>query len=171
MNTKSLIAALAVLGSSSLALADVYGAQNGSFHQIQTVQSSDPCETPAPVVVKHPIVKPIYNPNPLPPVYQGPITIGSESRIWRGTETFHVGAWKGKFQTLKLESSGLKSFIGSVQIRFANGQTQNVTLNRYVDSRNPCLTVDLLGRDARAVQSVTLTGANARSSTLSIILA
>ena len=148
MNIKSIIAALAVAGSSSVALA----------HPVS------PCDQPAPVST--PVyIRPIYS----KPAQPRPVTLGVENRAWRGTETFWVGANQGKFQTLKLEGTGFNSFVKSVKIRFANGREQTVALGERITASNPCVTIDLDGRDPRAIASVTIAGSNARNSQLRIV--
>ena len=111
---------------------------------------------------KLPVIEPM-------PVVRAPTLLASESRIFKGTETFWVGAWKGKFQTLKLETEGFKSFVTDVKIHFTDGHTQTVWLNEYINSRNPCVTIDLDGARPRGIQSIEFTGANARQSTLKLV--
>jgi hypothetical protein len=153
MSIKSLIAAALVVGSSSVALAN------------PVVSSVEPART-YPVyngrVIHH---GPIINPLPL----SRPMLVGTESRIFKGTETFWVGAQMGRFQTLKLETEGFKSFVTDVKIHFTDGHTQTVWLNEYINSRNPCVTIDLDGARPRGIQSIEFTGANARQSTLKLV--
>ena len=163
MSIKSLIAAALVVGSSSVALA------------APVVSSVQPARA-------YPIA--VGEPNPSAPVFNGgfhhgpiinplplsrPMLVGTESRIFKGTETFWVGAQMGRFQTLKLETEGLKSFVTDVKIHFTDGHTQTVWLNEYINARNPCVTIDLDGVRPRGIQSIEFTGANARQSTLKLV--
>jgi hypothetical protein len=189
MSLKSILAALTILGSSSLAMADVYGAQNGSFHQVQTV--------PAPVIVKPaPIVRPIFNPIPKPPVavddcnnttlggdssaYNGPIgtktwgeswvALTQPTRIDRGREFFHIGEQAGRFDQLKLENTAGRSYITQVLVEYANGKSQVVHLNENLNASNPCITINLSGRD-RAISRIVVYGSTARHSSYQILAA
>ena len=140
---------------------------NGAY-RAPVVNGQEPCETPAQTGVILPAQLPVIEPMP---AVSAPTLIASESRIFRGTETFWVGAWKGRFQTLKLETAGLKTYVSTVKINFADGRSQVVTLNEYINASNPCVTIDLAGRAPRAIKSIVFTGANARQSTLKLIAA
>lgn len=197
MSLKSLLTTVALIaGTSSAALANPIVQLNGSAtvsygSQIQPgvvrpvyngattvpvyngaykapVVNGEPCETPAQTGVILPAKLPVIRPMP---AVSAPTLLASESRIFKGTETFWVGAQKGRFQTLKLETTGFKSYVSTVKINFADGHSQMVTLNEYINSRNPCVTIDLAGRAPRAIQSIVFTGANARQSTLKLIAA
>jgi hypothetical protein len=178
MSLKSLLTTVALIaGTSSAAFADpaivrpVYNGAatapvyNGAY-KAPVVNGAEPCETPAQAGVILPAKLPVIEPMP---VVRAPTLLASESRSFRGTETFWVGAWKGRFQTLKLESSGLRSFVSTVKINFADGRSQIVTLNESINASNPCVTIDLAGRAPRAIKSIQFTGANARRSTLKLI--
>jgi hypothetical protein len=186
MSLKSLLTTVALIaGTSSAALANPvvqldgratvsYGAEihpviNGSYTTAPVVNGAEPCATPGQTGVILPARLPVIEPMPI--WHTVPMVIGSESRIFRGSETFWVGANKGRFQTLKLETTGLKSYVSTVKINFADGRSQRVTLDEYIDSRNPCVTIDLAGREPRAIKSIVFTGANARHSTLKLIAA
>jgi len=152
MNIKSIIASVLIVGSSSVALA---------------APSSDPCQTPAPVVVA-PVRAPVGY-LPVHPPIRHEVTLGKENQRWFGNQTFQVGAYKGRFETLKLESDGGKSFIDSVKIKFADGRSQTIQLDKDLSAQSPCLTIDLAGNYPRAIQSVTVRGANARRSAFSVV--
>jgi hypothetical protein len=160
MSLKSIIASVLVLGTSTVALA-----------------APDPCQTPAPAqTIVAPVVRPIeyrpvqYRPvvRPMPPIRRE-VTLGVENQRWFGNKTFEVGAYKGQFQTLKLETDGGKSFIDSVKIKFADGRSQTIQLDKDLGAQNPCLMIDLAGNYPRAIQSVTVRGANARRSAFSVV--
>lgn len=157
MSLKSIIAAVVVVGSSSVALA----APSNYFTQTSIHAPSERIA----YVTQHPVAQP----DPCAPAPKREVTLGTESRIWKGTETFRVGQYKGQFETVKLESQGFKSHIDNVTIRFANGRSQTVALDRYINAANPCLTIDLAGNNPRTIESITVTGANARQSSFSIV--
>lgn len=145
----------------------VNGAKTVPVYNGAYTSNGEPCETPAQTGVILPAKLPVIEPMPV----TRPTLIASESRIFKGTETFWVGAQKGYFQTLKLESYGFKSYVSTVKINFADGRSQTVALNEYINAHNPCVTIDLNGRAPRAIQSIQFTGANARQSTLKLIAA
>ena len=151
MSLKSIIASVLIVGSSSVALA---------------APSSDPCQTPAPVAVAPVQVTPVRY---LGPPVRREVTLGVENQRWFGNKTFEVGAYKGRFMTLKLETDRGRSFIDSVKIKFADGRSQTIQLDKDLGAKNPCLTIDLAGNYPRAIQSVTVRGANARRSTFSVV--
>jgi hypothetical protein len=169
MSIKSLIAAALIVGSSSAALANPVVS---SVEPVRAFPASVEAGRTYPVIngeKTYPVLngehRPIIDPMPL----TRPTLVGRESRIFKGTETFWVGANKGRFDTLKLESEGFKSFVTDLKIRFTDGRTQTVWLNEYVDSHNPCVTINLAGAHARSIQSIEFTGANARQSTLKLV--
>lgn len=160
MNIKALVTML-VLGSSSVALARPV---------------SGPGYAGAPIVRDHraPAAAPAHEGS-----YQGPlrsppwrplwVTLGAESRIIDGEMAFRVGPQLGRFSTLKLQSSSGKSLIYRVKVQFANGRTQVVELNQYLNASNPTITIDLAGDATRAIKHVTVVGRNARQSMYSVL--
>ncbi|HEV7554816.1 MAG TPA: hypothetical protein VGO00_05125, partial [Kofleriaceae bacterium] len=109
MSLKSIIAAVVVVGSSSVALAAPSNYRQAPNYTQTSIHS--PTERIA-FVTQHPIAQP----DPCAPAPKQEVTLGTESRIWKGTETFRVGAYKGQFETVKLESQGFKSHIDNVTI-------------------------------------------------------
>ncbi len=155
MSIKSLIAAALIVGSSSVALA------NPVVSSVESARAYPAAIEPARTIHHGPIIDPM----PL----TRPTLVGSESRIFKGSETFWVGAQKGRFQTLELASTGFKSYVTDVKIHFTDGQTQTVCLDEYLNAKNPTVKIDLDGARARSIQSIEFTGANARQSTLKLI--
>jgi hypothetical protein len=163
MSIKSILATLAIIGSSSVALA--------------SPSSDDPCQTPAPVAVAPaPVHRIDYRPpieyrppvrRPMPPIKRE-VTLGSQTQRWFGNTTFSVGQNMGRFQTLKLETERGRSFIDTVTIRFMDGRMQTVKLDKDLNASNPCLTIDLAGQYPRAIASVTVRGVNARRSAFEV---
>lgn len=182
MSLKSILAALTILGSSSLALADNYG-------------------RPVPVVnatqVERPVVRGFGTPQPKPVVivgddcnnttlggdssaYNGPIgtkswrggwvDLTAPTRIDRGREFFHIGAQAGRFDTLKLENKAGSSYISQVLVEFADGKSQVVHLNENLSASNPCITIDLQGHD-REIGRIVVYGSTARHSSYQIMAA
>ena len=158
MNLKSILTVLALVGSSTAALA---------------APSNEPCETPAPAqTIVAPVVRPAdFAPQgdwrvehrPMPPIKRE-VSLGTQNARWFGNKTFSVGQYMGRFSTLKLESERGRSFIDSVTIRFMDGRVQTVKLDKDLDQSAPCLTIDLAGNYPRAIASVTVRGVNARRS-------
>jgi hypothetical protein len=154
MTIKSILTVLALVGSSSVALA---------------APASDPCPTPA---ASQTVVRPVaYRPIEHTTIeYRPPIraprevTLGSQNQRWFGNKTFAVGSYAGRFQTLKLESERGRSFIDTVTITFMDGRVQTVKLDKDLNKSDPCLTIDLAGNRPRAIASVTVRGVNARRS-------
>jgi len=157
MNIKALVTML-VLGSSSIAMAHpvTYSSYEG-----------------APIVRDHrtPAPAPAYDGSlRTPPPFVPPwITLGTESRIVDGEMAFRVGPQMGRFSTLKLQTAFGKSLIYRIQVRFSNGATQTVEVNRYLNASNPAITIHLDGSRSRAIRSVTVVGRNARQSSFSVL--
>ncbi|HWO22058.1 MAG TPA: hypothetical protein VNO30_25020, partial [Kofleriaceae bacterium] len=122
-------------------------------------QPAPPPFVPAPVEVKP-------APPPFVPLW---VTLGTESRIVDGAMAFHVGQQMGRFIAIKLQHTSGKSLINRVEIKFANGQTQVVALNKYLTASAPTITIDLAGEAARGIKGVTVIGRNARSSEYSVL--
>ena len=191
MNLKALITTL-VLGSSSVAMArPVYAppapapapvVNDGQMHTQSGLIDCIPAEPapmprPRPLPVTYPTPRPVYHPAPQPaPIYQPHharwVTLGAINQIADGAMTFRVGRFNERaaerFSTLKLQSEGGKSLIYRVQIQFANGRTQTVEINRYLNAANPSITIDLEGR-GRAITKVTVVGRNARQSAYRVL--
>lgn len=168
MNLKALITTF-VLGSSSVASS--------------AVAMAHPVAAP-PAPVYQPTAQPIYS-RPMPPqyapgyeptVYQPAYhhhraawtTLGGVDRIVDGAMAFRVGRFGEQFSTLRLQSDAGKSLIHRVLIRFADGRTQVVELNQYLNASNPTITIDLEGR-ARQIAKVTVIGRNARQSAYRVL--
>lgn len=164
MKIKALITLL-VLGSSSVAMArpvhvsGYEGAPVVRDHRVHRIPAPAPMPVPAPEVTR---------PAPPPFVPQW-TTLGTESRIIDGAMSFRAGAQMGRFIALKLQSTAGKSLINRVEIRFANGQTQVVEVNKYLNASSPTITIDLAGEGARVIKNVTVVGRNARQSAYSVL--
>jgi hypothetical protein len=169
MNLKALITTL-VLGSSSVA----------------SVAVAHPVNAPIDAPVNAPIVRdhrapaaedcgPVHT-RPAP-IYQPAshrsrwVTLGSVDDVVDGAVSFRVGRFSRggqQFRALKLSSEAGKSLIQRVLIRFANGRTQVVEVNEYLNASNPSITIDLDGR-ARSIAKVTVIGRNARQSAYRVL--
>ena len=164
MKIKALITLL-VLGStaSSVAMArpvlvsGYEGAPVVRDHRVHRI--SAPAPAPAPEVM-------LPAPPPFVPQWT---TLGTESRIIDGAMSFRAGAKMGRFIALKLQSTAGKSLINRVEIKFANGRTQLVEVNKYLNASSPTITIDLAGDDARTIKGVTVVGRNARQSAYSVL--
>ena len=164
MNLKALITTF-VLGSSSVAMA----------HPV-----SAPVYQPTAQPIYRRPMPPQYAPGYQPTVYQPTVyepyhhhraswtTLGAVNQIADGAMAFRVGRFGEQFSTLKLQSDAGKSLIQRVMIRFADGRTQVVEVNQYLNASNPTITIDLDGR-ARQVAKVTVIGRNARQSAYRVL--
>ena len=161
MMLKALITTL-ILGSSSAAMARPVA---------PIYQPTQPAPTyrhyePAPVYRTPAYRTPAYR----TPAYRSSwVTLGSVNHIADGEMSFWMGrTMNDRFSTLKLKSSAGKSLIQRVLIQFANGRTQTVDVNQYLNASNPTITIDLQGRE-RAISKVTVIGRNARQSSFSVL--
>ena len=166
MNIQALITML-VLGSSSVAMARPAAVPGTAGTTVTSVSSGTT------IIRDHraPMPAPAYDasfrsPPPFAPLWT---TLGVESRILDGAMAFRVSPSMGRFTTLKLQRTAGKSLINSVRIQFANGRTQTVELNQYLDASKPWIVIDLAGDSARAIRSVTVVGRNARQSSFSVL--
>lgn len=167
MNIKALITTLLVLGSSSVALARPVTASGHAGAPIVRDHRAHGPSAPA----FEPAFEPAYggatyHSRRFVPLWA---TLGAESRIVDGEMAFHVNPYRGRFTTLKLQSTSGKSLVYRVKIQFANGRTQVVELNRYLNASSPTITIDLAGDAARAIRKVTVVGRNARQSAYSVL--
>jgi hypothetical protein len=96
-------------------------------------------------------------------------TLGTATQVTSGAMQFRVSPSLGKFSTLRLQTESGKSLINRVEIKFANGATQVVALNRYLTAANPRITIDLDGDWARSIRKVTVIGRNARQSSFDVL--
>lgn len=170
MKIKALITLL-VLGSTSVAssvamarpvlVSGYEGAPVVRDHRVHRISGPAPAPAPAPAPE-------VMLPAPPPFVPQW-TTLGTESRIIDGAMSFRAGAQMGRFIALKLQSTAGKSLINRVEIKFANGRTQLVEVNKYLNASSPTITIDLAGEDARAIKGVTVVGRNARQSAYSVL--
>lgn len=160
MNIKALITAALVIGSTSLAMADA--PQGGvEVRDRDDVSVRDHRYQPAPVYQAP--ARPIVNDAPVvaswghPPIF---MTLSTNDKINRsGSDYIRIRSWKS-LRTLKLQATNGKTFIDHVTIRFANGQTQTLDLDKQLEQGCEA-TIDLTG-NYRKVVSLTVTG-NAQS--------
>ena len=103
-----------------------------------------------------PILEPMP-PQPVPPV-PAPVAykIGSDLTFANTPGYVHipVGIEKGRFNTLKIESTGAATYIGHVFVTFANGNQQVIDLRKAL-TRGECVDLDLEG-GSNAIIAVTL---------------
>ena len=170
MNLKALITTL-VLGSSSVAMAHPVPAPIVREHRAPI--ADDYWTVPAnPAPVYQPMHRPMP-PQPAP-VYEPAfhrsswVTLASVNRIVDGRMSFRVGPAGERFSTLMLQNQAGKALISRVLIQFANGRTQVVEVNQYLNAANPTITIDLEGR-ARKIAKVTVIGRNARQSAYRVL--
>lgn len=159
MNIKALVTML-VLGSSSVAMARPVTASGYAGAPI--VRDHRDHRAPAPA----PAYEGTSHSPPFVPLW---VTLGTQSRIADGEMAFRVGPRLGRFSVLKLQSSSGKSLIKRVEIRFTDGRTQVVALDRYLSSSNRTIMIDLAGEWSRSIRNITVVGRNARSSAFTVL--
>ncbi len=167
MNIKALVTML-VLGSSSVAMARPVAVSGSAGASVVVRDHRTQAPAPAPKPAYQAEYGGAHRSPPWRPVW---VNLGTESRYMDGEMKFHVSPYhKAKaFSTLKLQSSSGKSLIYRVKIQFANGRTQVVELNRYLNKNTPTITIDLAGDSARSIRNVTVIGRNATQSTYSVL--
>ena len=175
MLTKSIIASLLVLGTSSVALAA-------------------PCETPSPVAAQPVYTQPVYtSPVHDRPVYQQagyaqpgaaqpvaqdrdhdqdrddqpwraehvlrPVTLASDvSFATGGRKLITVGANKGRFTTLTVQADGGRTNLKQVYVQFTDGHDQMIRNVDQTLTGNASLTLDLTGTEARGIKRIVVYG-------------
>lgn len=185
MNLKALITTF-VLGSSSVAssVAMAHPAAPAPApapasiirdHRAAAAEDCAPSTLPAAPVYQAPVYQiprapaPVYTPAVYQPEHHRDawLTLGSVNRVTDGQLTFRVRRGE-QLSKLKLQSDAGKALIQRVLIQFANGRTQTVELNRYLNAANPTIMIDLAGRE-RTVTKVTVIGRNARQSAYRVL--
>ena len=185
MNLKALITTF-VLGSSSVAMAHPVSAPVPAPVPAPVYQPiAQPIRGPMPpqyapgyepTVYQPQVYQPtVYQPQVYQPTVYQPrhhraawTTLGGVNQIADGPMAFRVGRFGEQFSTLRLQSDAGKSLIQRVMIRFADGCTQVVEVNQYLNASNPAITIDLDGR-ARQIAKVTVIGRNARQSAYRVL--
>jgi hypothetical protein len=169
MNTKSLLASLFVLGSSSVAMASpsvtfsaTAKASYGAPYAAPIVRDHriDPdCETPVatPVILPAYHGGPIWRGEPRPVVYR-PVMLGSDLHFAGDGRTFlTVGDQMGRFGTLQIKAARGRTFIKQVYVQFENGQEQVIrNINRTLDGHDS-LSLDLDG-NRRGIKRIVVYG-------------
>ena len=158
MNIKALIASAIVIGSTSLAMASPYDANvELRDHRTETVQVTPaplPAPTPAPTVASwgH---KPIQ------------MVLSSNDKLDRdGDTTIRLRSMK-PLRMLTLQATGGKTEIKDVTIKFANGQSQTVCLDKTL-ANGSSAQIDLAG-NYRKVVSLYVTGSSGRRASFEVL--
>lgn len=125
---KALITTL-VLGTSSVAMADT----SLSFH---AEGSWGLPQVSAPVVRDHRAPTIGYQ-QPAPAFARGTwISLAEPMTLRRGGATIDLSS-RARLNQIRLQSASGSSFIGTVTVQFVGGASQVVTLNQWLDARNP----------------------------------
>lgn len=179
MSLKSIIAALAIVGSSSAAMA----APVVTYTRVASVRQGP--QYIAPVTQRHspPIIADDdCNNTQLGTdlsVYHGPVgtkvgfgwtSLTQPTRIDRGREFITIGKEHGRFNTLKLDNVRGATVVTQVLINFANGKSQVVKLNQRLTTGNPCITINLDGNN-RAISGIVIYGQSGARSAFQILAA
>ncbi len=107
---------------------------------------------------------PIAQP-PLPPPLPMPMPVSfvaGKDLTFAGTAGYvhlPVGADKGSFQKLRIESSGSGTFIGRVYVTFPTGQHQSFEINKAL-YRGETIDLDIPGKGAQQITAVTVMAGN-----------
>lgn len=119
MNTKSIVAALVVLGTSTVALAapcEPTPAPTGNVHTVyQPPQSTSHNWGHGPVVIE---TKPVIVHHPI----RIPLLVANDTQFAQDGRTFiTVGADKGQFDKLTIKAEAGRTFVKQVYVQFADG--------------------------------------------------
>jgi hypothetical protein len=182
MNTKSILASLVLLGSSSAAIAAprvtlsapgvTFSATSGQSYGTAVIRDhrvEEPCDPATPAPVAQPIVQPAaygwnggWTHSWTPPQYRS-VTLASAVHFAGNGRTFiGVGSQAGRFQTLRINAAEGRTFIKQVYVQFTNGQEQVVRdLDRNL-AGGQSLAIDLDG-GRRAINRIVVYGNAATS--------
>jgi hypothetical protein len=148
---KALITAL-VLGTSSLAAADT----GLSFHA--SASWGSPAMT-APVVRDHRTTPMTYR-APVAPFARGTwISLAEPMNLARGRTFIDLNS-RAQLNQLRLQSTSGQAFVSTVTVNYVNGASQVVTLNQWIDSRNPLAQFNL--NRTTQVDSILINGSRSR---------
>lgn len=143
---KALIATL-VLGTSSVAMAD----SSLSFHA--NAQASWGTPTSAPVVRDHrPAIVSYHQPARVRGTW---ISLTEPMSLSRGRGFIDLQS-RMPFNQIRLQSASGQAFISTITVQYTNGASQVVTLNQWIDARNPMAQFNL-NRTAQ-VDSIQING-------------
>jgi hypothetical protein len=159
MNTKTLIASLLVLGSSSVAMAS----PSVTFSATAKASYGTPIVRDHRVEAK-PAILPAYHQDNVwrgerkPLVYR-PVMLGSDLHFSGGRTFLTVGDKLGRFGTLQIKAARGKTFVKQVYVQFENGQEQVIrNVNRML-SGHDSLSLDLNG-NRRAIKRIVVYGSD-----------
>jgi hypothetical protein len=194
MMTKSLLAALLVLGSSTAALAKPAPRKKVVVKSRVVVRDHRrPAPEPAPRVRDHRgwFLPPIVARPPVDTcsnvrigatasVYTGPLGVAAPWGEWtaltqptmiaRGSEQIAIGKGNGRFTQLRLVANSGSTYISQVVVQFGNGKYQTVAVNRSITAGSP-LAIDLKGQKGRAVTQIIVQGSSGYGARYSILAA
>ncbi len=171
MNIKSIMVAVALVGSSTAALAHpVYvGDTDGDGDaDDMPVQQVPPAAQP-PVYQspygQPPVYQPPYGQPPVyqppyaqPPVYnQGPVTLGTQLRFGSGERTYLPVNTANRLRNLTITANSGQVYVRKVVVQFANGQEQTINGLHQSLTAGQSFTLDLDG-GARRVARVVVFG-------------
>ena len=179
MSLKSIIAALAIVGSSSAAMAApvvTYTSATVRHEAPHYVAPTQQGRTP-PIVAEDDCNNTRIGTDLS--VYTGAVgtkigfgwtALTQPTRIDRGRELITIGKEHGRFTTVKLQNVRGVSNITTVLITFANGTRQVVKLDQRLSAANPCIEINLDG-NKRAISGIVVYGASWSRSAYQILAA
>lgn len=152
---KALITTL-VLGTSSVAMADT----SLSFRATAQASWGAPSIAAPPVVRDHRMTTVSYE-RPTTRLRGTWISLAEPMHLRRGYNVIQLGT-QAPLNQIRLQSASGQSFISTVTVQYANGASQVVTLNQWIDARNPMAQFNL-NRTA-AVTSIFINGSRGHRS-------
>jgi hypothetical protein len=171
MSLKALITTLAILGSSTAALA-----APGSYspvvrdHRTETtvVDHRGSIDASAQADIRFaPIGRPALPVRPMPPVY-APVTLASNTQL-NGREAIRVAQGTRSFNKIELRADQGKTSIDKVIVTYRNGRSQTFELDTKLSKKQPSVSIDLQGRN-RSIERIVLVGkSNGRNASLDVI--
>jgi hypothetical protein len=179
MSLKALITTIAILGSSTAALA-----APGSYspevrdHRTETtvIDHRGSIDASAQADIRFaPVGRPAMPVRPMPPVYQpvyqpvyAPVTLADNTQL-NGRELIRVAQGSRTFSKLELRAEQGKTSIDKVIVTFGNGRSQTFALDTKLSKKQPTISLDLSGQ-SRSIQRIVLVGkSNGRNASLDVI--
>jgi hypothetical protein len=176
MSLKALITTIALIGSSTAALA-----APGSYspevrdHRTETtvIDHRGSIDASAQADIRFaPVARPAMPVRPMPPVYQppvyAPVTLADNTQL-NGRELIRVAQGSRTFSKLELRAEQGKTTVDKVIVTFGNGRSQTFELDTKLSKKQPTISLDLNGQ-SRSIQRIVLVGkSNGRNASLDVI--
>ena len=169
MSLKALITTIALIGSSTAALA-----APASYspvvrdHRTQVTDHRASIDASAQADIRFaPVARPALPIRPMPPVY-APVTLADNTQL-NGREVIRVAQGTRSFNKIELRAEQGKTTIDKVIVTFGNGRSQTFELDTKLSKKQPTVSLDLNGQ-SRSIQRIVLVGkSNGRNASLDVI--